>query len=281
MTGRAVSPTLLAAPVPERYVGLWRRLSLEDGAGRVDLTTEVYWLQTHGLYADLRVPMPRPPFARGVVLQAMTPAQQQWLATQEGFAGTLEVAGSRCTWHRTLDYQPPGAVSDTGETRFEDDGLLIEEGVHIPYREVWQRQDTGSDVLAMELLDEVRADGRRWARRGVWVAVGDYFIYGVDRMSSLRAAGSLADLLTMRGPESGAPFLDCEISFGLRTGGRRPWEICLSTVPGREGAGVVDPLRPPRVDNSGICVQRIATPAGPVTRRWTVRELSAGIRWLD
>jgi len=281
LTGQPVSPAPAAAGVPDHYVGLWRRLSLDDGAGRVDCSSEVYWLQTHGLYADLRVPMPRPPFGRGVPLQAMTPVQRQWLATQEGFAGTLEVQGGRCTWHRTLDYQPPGPVPDTGETRFEDDGLLVEEGVHTPYREVWQRLDTGPDVLAMQLLDEVRADGQRRARRGIWVAVGEYFIHALDRTSSLRATATLADLLTMRGPESGAPFLDCEISFGLRAGGRRPWEVCLSTLPAREGAGLVDPLRPPRVDNSGICVQRIATPEGPLTRRWIVRELSGAFRWLD
>ncbi|MGA7800367.1 MAG: hypothetical protein WCC36_06110 [Gammaproteobacteria bacterium] len=267
--------------MPERYVGLWRRLSLEDAAGQVDRSTEVYWLQTHGLYADLRVPMPRPAFARGIALTAMTPAQQQWLATQQGFAGTLELAGRCCTWHRTLDYQPATGVPDTGKTRFEDDGLLIEEGVHTPYREVWQRMADGGAVLGLELMDETLGDEPPQARRGVWVAVGDYFIHAIDRPQPLPAAGALLDLLAMRGPESGAPFLGCEISFGLRAGGRCPWEICLSTLPGREGTAVVDPLRPPALNKSGVCVQRIATLSGTLTRRWRLRELSGGFRWLD
>ena len=270
----------MMAPVPERFVGLWRRLSLETGRGEVDRTTEVYWLQSHSLYADLRVPMPRPAFAPGVGLSAMTPSQQQWLARQQGFAGHLEVADQSCTWHRVLDFQPPGELPDTGEVRFLGDGLLVEEGMHTPYREVWHRAATGADIVALQLMDEVGADRQPRARRGVWVAVGDYFIYAVDRPRPLPPTSALVDLLAFRAPESAAPFLVCELSFGLRSGGRSPWEICLSTVPGREGASPVDPARPPALDPGGVCHQTIDTPDGPVTRRWRVRELSAGFRWL-
>jgi len=42
--------------VPDAYLGVWRRRLLTTTAGLRDETSEVYWLQTANLHADLRLP---------------------------------------------------------------------------------------------------------------------------------------------------------------------------------------------------------------------------------
>lgn len=42
--------------VPDAYLGVWRRRLLTTTAGLRDETSEVYWLQTACLHADLRLP---------------------------------------------------------------------------------------------------------------------------------------------------------------------------------------------------------------------------------
>jgi len=46
--------------VPDAYLGVWRRRLLTTTAGLRDETSEVYWLQTASLHADLRLPRPQP-----------------------------------------------------------------------------------------------------------------------------------------------------------------------------------------------------------------------------
>ena len=78
--------------VPDAYLGVWRRRLLTTTAGLRDETSEVYWLQTASLHADLRLPRPQalPPAAS---LETCSHAQQLALSEQAGFAGITEVNG--------------------------------------------------------------------------------------------------------------------------------------------------------------------------------------------
>jgi hypothetical protein len=122
--------------VPEPYLGVWRRRLLTTTDGRRDETSDVYWLQTAQLHADIRIP--HPPTA-SASLATCSQAQQLDLCEQAGFAGLTLVEGDICQWQRLIDYQPPGAAPDIGRMRFEGADQLLEDGLDGRYHEVWQR----------------------------------------------------------------------------------------------------------------------------------------------
>lgn len=118
-------------------LGVWRRELIAWPDGRRDTTTSVHWLQAGSVFADLRLPQ-----------------GERDAAIVEGFAGHITLDGDVCTWHRRIDYQPPGAPPDVGRLSFDGD-LLIEDGVHLPYIEYWRRIDDGAaGVLVLELCAE-------------------------------------------------------------------------------------------------------------------------------
>jgi hypothetical protein len=261
-------PRDLPPAVPTAFQGLWRRRLLAS-EGRIDRETTVYWLQSGRLYADIRIPPGRPDCES---LADASPRTLQVLASQQGFAGHLDVDGEVLSWHRWLDYQPPAPVADVGRVHFEDE-ILIEQGVHASYMEEWVRIDgPHPDRLALRLETEVSLDGTERERAGVLVASGAYFMIAIDRAQPLPAGATLHDLLTAPGasaPEQRA-VLDCSIDFGRRQDGR--WELSLSTLPFHEGESLAT-------------VHGRWSPAGPDfylqqledgrRRRWQVAELGS------
>lgn len=216
-----------AAAVPECYVGLWRRRLLEDAQG-VDTDTQVFWLQSGSLYADLRIPADRD--------------RADGVARQQGFAGALEVRGTTLTWRRWLDFQPPGGVPDVGRMRFTRLDEMVEDGVHSAYREIWERVGPASlDRAAFRLQVEYPRDGIPRRRAGVLVVVGDYFMFALDRLAALPAGAGLTELLqrAVLDDTQREQVFACEISLGRRHG-PRPWEILHSTRPGHEGRSLLD-----------------------------------------
>jgi len=217
-------------PVPDWMRGLWRRRSIAWPDGRVDATTTVYWLQTATAFADIRIPADRPACDGRTRLEDLDVAMRAALAAQGGFAGWTALRGAQCRWHREVDFQPPSGVPDAGTLR-RAGALLIEDGAHEPYVEIWEPVDCGPAALAPP--DAWLARLPRGARL---LTCGDAFLYVCDRRPALPRAASLSALAARRGlPAVPAAWLDCEISLGRIAGGRRPWQIALSTLPWREG----------------------------------------------
>lgn len=218
-------------PVPETYLGVWRRRLLTTTAGHRDETSEVFWLQTSYLHADVRIPHPptTPPSAS---LAVCTDEQQQALCNQAGFAGLTEVQDNICQWHRLIDYQPPGGAPDIGCMKFEDPNRLVEDGLDGSYHEIWQRvpesQGTNWGVW-LRSADEPE-------RQACLLVAGDYFMFAADRPVALDAkGGQLRDQLARVSPAQRPELLACEISFGRQRNGATPWMISHSTLPGRVG----------------------------------------------
>lgn len=118
----------------DQLLGVWRRELIAWPDGRRDTTTSVHWVQTRTAFADLRLP-----------------AGERTNHMIEGFAGHITLAGDICTWHRRVDFQPPGAPPDMGRLHFENE-VLIEHGLHLPYMEHWRRIDDGTaGLLVLEL----------------------------------------------------------------------------------------------------------------------------------
>ncbi|MBF7728767.1 hypothetical protein [Pseudomonas sp. N040] len=239
--------------VPQAYLGVWQRTLLTTGAGLRDCTTQVYWLQTARLFADLRIPRPAP----------RTPDE---LASQGGFAGISEVSGAHCQWHRAIDFQPPSGRADIGRMHFERPDYLLEDGLDGSYHEVWER-----------LPDSLGRNWGQWlqaadGRQGCLLLAGDYFLFAAGRTLALPHADSLQALLAQAsGP---APLLDFELSFGRHRHGRQPWRIELSTLPGRAGqallAAGIDPDQSARLRSAAV----LSTLGGrPPAGGWRCREL--------
>lgn len=229
--------------VPAAYLGVWQRTLLTTRDGVHDSRTQVYWLQTAQLFADLRIPRPRP----------QTPAER---ALQAGFAGVTEVTGERCQWHRAIDFQPPSGRADIGRMQFERADYLIEDGLDDSYHEVWER-----------LPDSLGRNWGQWlhgadGRQGCLLLAGDYFLFAAGRTQSLAPAKSLQTLLEA-GADSAA-LLSFELSFGRQHRGVKPWSIELSTLPGRAGQALlpalIDPDRPEQLTRSEVLAQLGATP---------------------
>lgn len=258
--------------VPSAYVGLWRRDELVDAQGARDDTTEVYWLQSHGLYVDLRIPAGRPDFRLDWLVADCPPHHREWLSRQEGFAGVLDVQGDLCHWQRDLDLQPPGAFEDRGRIEFLDQVHMIETGTLVDYVERWRKTTPVNEqrVLAMRMKPSSRA------RAGVFVAVGNDFMYAIDWQGEIPLRGrdiegSVSEQSRFRG---------CEIGYG-HIWGSQPWIIERSSLPIVEGSRLLPP---------SVVIPPVGTdwspPAGSVLQDtgavWTIQEhaypalLSAG-----
>lgn len=250
--------------VPVEYRGLWRRRLLQT-PDRTDRRSIVYWLQTGGLYADLRLPPER------------VCGEPRTLALQQGFAGVLRVDGNLLTWERWLDFQPQ-AAPDIGRVHFEE-GVLVEHGVHADYREEWECvQAADADCIALSLEAELDARGRQVGRRGVLVACAGYFLFALDRRRALPVVPDLGTLLDdgQYTPEEKRAFLDCAIDFGTR-GPDGVWRVRYSTLPAHEQHDFVDLHGYWRRDGSEHCLQ---IHAGGAFRRWRVVEWGAAFRGL-
>lgn len=225
--------------VPADLTGLWRREVITTPAGYRDETTRVLWLQTRSWYADIRISADRPTPAGATGFADFVDAELLQLAAIQGFAGQLSAADGVCLWRRDLDHQPPGELLD--EARFAIDGeVMIEDGIHADYQEIWRREARSSGPLAAFRLTS-DPDGRD----GFLIIAGDHFIEFVDRPAPLSPGKSLAEIIEVelaagRRPAAEA-LLSTRISHGRIGEG---WKVALSSLPWLEGAPLWS--KPPR-----------------------------------
>ncbi|MCW2524005.1 MAG: hypothetical protein JWO63_2340 [Frankiales bacterium] len=239
------SPTLV-----RELAGAWRRtrLILPDGSGDADATT-VTWLQSTSLYVDLRQPADRPAFggatdgdSGGFSGEAdLSQRQRDWIAGQEGFAGSLNKAGAVFSWRRELDLRPPGAFADEGTLAYQGE-VLVEEGIHQPYAEHWTRVDAGNSP---RWGVRVSGDG---GQLGLLFRVGDWFGWAHGPGGPQSA-------------ESGSPWARTEISLGLISNGE--WRIVRSSRPLREGT-----VFTPRVTGSVVMTSGVSPQGEQIEQQW-------------
>jgi hypothetical protein len=146
--------------VPSWAVGAWRRELLEWDDGE-DRETEVLWLQSPILFADIRNPS--------------DPSKKA-----EGFAGHLSVTGQTCRWNRPIDVKPKGGDGDVGVVSTRR-ARMIEIGVHRNYLEEWQRIDDGfAHFAASRGAVRIDPDGVHWPISGTLeliVAIGPHLTH--------------------------------------------------------------------------------------------------------
>lgn len=266
-------PGIAAAParraVPDAYVGLWQRLILQRDAVPADVTSNVFWLQTRGLHADVRIPAGRPDFGVARSLSDTPREQLLWLAQQEGFAGITEVEGEVCSWLRHMDFRPPTRNRDIARMVFVEADLIVETGLEARYLEVWERVP-GSTGLSIA-LERVDAQGRTADPLEYLLVAGEYMMRARSRNTPpLGPAESLVELIERENgdDERLRALVDFEISFARQTPGG--WRTQLSTLPFVEGRSIVSGEMLPAPGEDGFVV----LPGNPPTR-WKVLE------WMD
>ncbi|OGU36973.1 MAG: hypothetical protein A2199_03755 [Hydrogenophilales bacterium RIFOXYA1_FULL_63_33] len=254
------------APVPNAYLGVWRRSLLETADLR-DTHSHVFWLQTPRWHADLRLPAGRPDFSGVRSLAECSEVQLAWLARQQGFCGVTQIDGTRCTWHRQMDFQPANGSRDIGRMVFDGE-RLTETGIETDYLETWERlPPSRGGTAALELVMEAGEP----PIRPTWLLVaGACFMYVQGRSYPLSDAPDLPHLIARMQPSHAQllDWLNVEISFGYRMG-PNPWRIEHSTLPFREETFLT---RPGAIRRLGY---QIAV-EGSRERRWRILDWSLG-----
>lgn len=259
----------MTASVPAELTGLWRR-ELITAPGLHDAATRVFWLQTRRWYVDLRVPADRPATDGRDGFSAFRDAELPLLARVEGFAGELAVSDGICAWRRDLDHQPPAATPDEGRYTLDGD-VMIEDGIHLDYQEIWRRQPGGGEpCLAFRLEDDPLG------RQGLLVVGDRHLMEFVSRPGpALSAGASLADLVAAELGQGRRAAAEALLSTRIRhatADGHGGWTVQLSSLPWLEGAPMW-PARAARFDpEDGLLT--IADPAAPA--RWRQIDASAG-----
>lgn len=207
--------------------GRWRRALLRTPEAE-DTRTSVIWLQGPALFADLRQPPDRPDFSHAAKLADLRHEDCQWLARQQGFAGTFAQADGVFWWHREIDLQPPSATPDAGAL-FWDGETLVETGHFADYLEHWQRVPT----LPAPPCGALRLSREADSRAAILVRVGGTFMFARGRDPAIALSGATLAEAVAAAPDlaTAQALLDCEISLGDAA----TWTITRSTLPYREG----------------------------------------------
>lgn len=264
--------------MPDEAIGLWRREFKEMEDGSADRTTRVFYGQTRNLFIDIRVPIDRPAARPGQGFDTYSLDELARIAKQQAFAGPAVIEGEWCTWHRTIDYQPPSGRPDSSRIEIEG-GKLHERGdantvTGMSFYELYHRERRGDErrlAFRLEASDGTPFGGRP-ARDAFLVVLDDRFWFARARPADLGLGQSLPDLVRAAGEDRAAiaACLDCEISFGSLNPGDGAWRIEFSTLPWREGERLF-----PRGEASfeaGSRILRQDTPAG--TADWRLFDSS-------
>ena len=228
--------------VPAELTGLWRR-EVITAPGVRDETSRVLWLQARSWYADIRVPIDRPGGEGRRGFADYSEAELVELARIQGFAGELTAADGVCLWRRDLDHQPPGA--DPDEARFSVSGeVMVEDGIHADYQEIWRREPQSQAPLAAFRL---KRDPQ--GREGLLILGGRHMLEFVARPGPAPQGASLQALVERELAAGRRPAAEALLSTRIRYMTRSAdggWTTVLSSLPWLEGA----PVRP-RLDTTG------------------------------
>jgi hypothetical protein len=221
------------SPALEVLPGLWTRSLIAWADGRRDTTTQVFWLQGPGFFADLRQPAGAPDFSRVRRLADIDDTQLEWMSKQDAFAGDLQFDGDVFEWERAINLQPPGDRADRGRLVFEN-GVLVERGELGDYIEHWHRTREPRSPGAARLLDE------KTGCIAYLIRVDSLFMYARGRDLAAAPAGVAERAATLTDairsaptPEAARRLLDLEVAFGQVE--NCVWRIQRSSLPFRCG----------------------------------------------
>jgi hypothetical protein len=211
-----------AAAAPDWLIGCFRRRSITFFQGQCDSVTEVYWLQTRGICADIRISPQRPSTAGRASLGDFTELELALLARAEGGAARTEWDGVSMRWFEWNAFQIHDKWPEAGCLRRVGD-CVIEFAPSGAYVEDWRLQPSSpGPVVGLRLMEErVPGTGKVTHRGGALIVCGDH-------AALVRGRPCASQVLA---PE----LFGCEASYAVRNPATGDFTIILSTNPLREG----------------------------------------------
>lgn len=260
-----------------KYIGLWKRESIQLGDADPYEDTIVFWLQAETYFADIRIPLNQPSLLPHQSLIDLEPAELLKFATFNAFAGTIDATEHWIRWNRTIDFKPNPSRIDQGSVHFEGQNLIevgefeVDDNVQ-PYLEVWVPQSNNvGDRLVLELAQELNVTAQTVTHpKALWVIVGEHFIriydnrfYPSDFITPSNVSGTNLKRL-----------MQFQADYGKRYGDT-PWQIILSNDPNRIGSTLQTQAnyRAQWLDN--ILTESWTTSTGDtLEHQWHIREFT-------
>lgn len=262
----------LAAPA--WTLGCFHRRCITFATGIEDTSTRVIWVQSHGLTADLRLPLVRPDVRARGALQACTASERAELARGEGFVAHTSWDGALMRWDAFAAFQPyekwpePGRLERVGS-------CLVEWAPSGIYVEDWRLQPGASGLsVGLQLVSETGADGVSRPRTGGLVIAGDHALMLIGRRAPL-PEGRVHEILTAE-PGLWEDAFDCEVAYAQRRDGG--WSIKLAVDPFMEGRDLLGGAVFGADPSPDLLVQRNPGPEGAWRERiWRIDTLRADL----
>jgi hypothetical protein len=275
--GRAAGGATDGAPAWTR--GCFRRRSITFFTGETDTETQVLWLQTRGLTADLRLPARRPTLTGATPLAERAPEEVSALAEVEGGLARTRWDGRAMHWSDWTSFQThdrwpePGLLARVGD-------CLIEHAPSGAYVEDWRLQPSEDGPLVGLRLREERdaATGTVRHRGGGLVVCGRHAALVLGRPTPLPVKGTIAEIVRAHGQDRDImrALFAFEASYGTRVAGA--FTVAASTNPLREGQALLALDDFSYAEDHGLVTQRTHADNGaPIERLFTVDTLEPAV----
>jgi hypothetical protein len=271
--------------VPEWALGCFRRRSITFFTGVEDDRTEVLWLQSRGLTADLRRSPELPRVAGLAALGELPMAELLALARVEGGVARTRWDGAVMHWSSWHSFQTHAKWPEPG--RLERVGSsMIEFAPSGAYVEDWRFQPPGGGpLIGLSLIDERDAQsGQLLHRGGGLIVCGRHAAFVRGRPEALPEGGRLDAYLRANAGNRATleRVFAFDASYGTTGAGRDDFTVRVSTLPWREGEPLLslEGFSPP--GDGAILLQRVEEQARVIERRFTIdtleREFSGASR---
>jgi hypothetical protein len=223
---------------PDWLLGCFRRRSITFYTGSTDATTQVFWLQSRGLSADLRIAPDRPSPRRRASLDCYSSAELEMLAEVEGGVASTAWDGEIMRWSGWTAFQVHEKWPEPAQLRRVGD-RMIEFAPSGAYVEDWSLQPSRpGPVIGLRLLQESNVDtGAVNHCGGGLVVCGDHAALVRGRPRTLPSCRRLTELIRTWVDDEAIrdDIFAFEASYAVRDDALGPFTISVSTNPLRDG----------------------------------------------
>lgn len=267
--------------VPVWTLGCFRRRSISFCTGVTDTETQVMWLQSRSLTADLRLPAGYPRLTGTAPLAERAFEVLVALAEGEGGLARTSWDGRAMSWSDWTSFQThdrwpePGMLARVGDCLTE----LAPSGAYV---EDWRLQPSADGALiGLRLIEERDAQAGSVRHRGGGLVIcGDHAALVRGRPAPLPVAGTIADIVRAHGGDRSLmrAVFAFEASYATRSGDGT-FIVGASTDPLRVGRALLDPTGFAYDEREGVVIQRAHEGGAPVERVFTVDTLEANVAY--
>jgi hypothetical protein len=258
-----------------KYIGLWKRESIQVADAAPYEDSIVFWLQAEKYFADIRIPLTQPALPLHKTLSDLEPTELSKFSQFNAFAGTIDATEHWIRWNRAIDFKPDPSRVDQGSIHFEGDNLIeigefdLEDEIQ-QYLEVWVPQSRSiGDRLVLELAQELNATTQTVTHpKALWVTVGEDFIRVYDDRfypTDFVTPSELSDVALQQ-------LMQFQVDYGKRQG-EAPWQIALSNDPSRVGTTLQSKANYQAQWLDDLFIESwVATTGETLEHHWHVRE---------